>query len=255
MSSWGTKRRNFIITVFASGLFILSGVTIINLLQKDPTCFDGIQNQGELDIDCGGPCALMCPHQVAPPVVRWTRFFRIADGAYNAVAYLENQNPDAKSDPIHYRFTFYSDRDVILAESSGSVVLRPAQVHPILADAISTGALSPSRINFEILNKDNINWYIAAPRTSHIRIRNEQLTYQNLAPRISAQVENTAFHTIRDISIKIIIYNFEGNAIGASKTYIEEILSNQTKDILFTWPQDFQYQVSRFEIIPIYVNN
>ena len=22
-----------------------------------PTCFDGIQNQGELEVDCGGPCA------------------------------------------------------------------------------------------------------------------------------------------------------------------------------------------------------
>ena len=30
----------------------------------DGTCFDGIQNQGELGIDCGGPCLAACEHHV-----------------------------------------------------------------------------------------------------------------------------------------------------------------------------------------------
>lgn len=33
--------------------------------KPEPTCFDGLLNQGEVDTDCGGPCA-PCPEQVVP---------------------------------------------------------------------------------------------------------------------------------------------------------------------------------------------
>lgn len=32
-----------------------------SLAERDPTCTDGIQNQGETAIDCGGPCTNVCP--------------------------------------------------------------------------------------------------------------------------------------------------------------------------------------------------
>ena len=45
-----------------------------------PTCSDGIQNQGETGIDCGGPCPPCCPCSasparpflLSPPSVSWT---------------------------------------------------------------------------------------------------------------------------------------------------------------------------------------
>ncbi|MFH1173887.1 MAG: hypothetical protein V1725_02015 [archaeon] len=35
-----------------------------------PTCFDGIQNQGELGKDCGGPCSRVCPKDELPTFIK-----------------------------------------------------------------------------------------------------------------------------------------------------------------------------------------
>ena len=51
-------------------LAILGGIVtgIYFLLLKQPaSCFDGIQNEGEAGIDCGGPCAVVCiPSTIQP---------------------------------------------------------------------------------------------------------------------------------------------------------------------------------------------
>lgn len=252
MSSWGTRRRNLILTIFFSGIFVIVAVNVARFLQTEATCFDGIQNQGELGIDCGGPCDLMCSQQIAPPVVKWTRFFQVAGGAYNAVAYIENQNPDAKSDPIRYKFTLRDDRGAVLADRIGTIEMRPSEVIPVFAESMNTGAMSPARMDFEILNLNEVDWYKATQRTPYIVVTHEELSYPNLTPNISARIENTGFRTLKDIYIVVIVYNEEDNAIGVSRTYVDEILSNQRKNILFTWPQDFSDPVSRFEIIPLY---
>ena len=46
-----------------NSLFIalaLCCAVVFNSCEDDPTCTDGLQNQGELGIDCGGPCPAIC---------------------------------------------------------------------------------------------------------------------------------------------------------------------------------------------------
>jgi hypothetical protein len=42
--------------------------TYVKLQGSPVSCSDGIQNQGELDVDCGGPCAACRPTPVKRPV-------------------------------------------------------------------------------------------------------------------------------------------------------------------------------------------
>lgn len=253
MSSWGTRRRNLIITIFLCGVFVLIAITSFNFFYKDPNCFDGKQNQGETGIDCGGPCALLCPHETVAPLVKWNRYFEVVPGIYNAVAYIENQNPHAKTENVNYKFTLFDDKNVILAENYGSVDLRPAEIIPVIADAMNTGRMIPSRMTFEIDRE--VVWHRAEQRPRLIRLKNEQLFYDNRAPRVSAELENTSHFPVKNIKLIVILYNNEGNAVGVSRTMVEEILSNQIRNVLFTWPQDFSSTVSRFEIFPLYESN
>jgi hypothetical protein len=46
----------------------LGWVADITCTATGPTCSDGIQNQGETGIDCGGPCATVCPPEIIPTV-------------------------------------------------------------------------------------------------------------------------------------------------------------------------------------------
>jgi hypothetical protein len=42
---------------------------VLNLCYAAPTCSDGIQDQGEQGVDCGGPCPKECPHPPATQMV------------------------------------------------------------------------------------------------------------------------------------------------------------------------------------------
>ena len=69
--SWAQRRKA---TYIISLLFILISIISVILylaLNKKPTCFDGIQNQGEVGVDCGGSCVILCRVQYTNPVVIW----------------------------------------------------------------------------------------------------------------------------------------------------------------------------------------
>ena len=59
---------------------------------KTPTCFDGVKNQNEKGLDCGGVCTRICSGDISTPIVMWQRVFQVTPGVYSAVAYIQNPN-------------------------------------------------------------------------------------------------------------------------------------------------------------------
>ncbi len=217
---------------------------------EPPTCSDGKKNGAEIGVDCGGSCALICQGQGIAPYVRWSRYFQVAPGMYNAVAYVENQNPDAGSGVFNYKFTLYDVENAIIGERFGQTRLRAKEIIPIMQTAVNTGQLAPARMNFEILG--DIVWQKEKPRDNIILVADEKLIAGDESTRVSARLNNISLGQMKDISAIVILYDKNNNAIGVSSTFIESISSNGFKDILFTWPRSFNGEISKFEVTPIY---
>lgn len=251
--SWGTERRNTI--VFAVFLLIAIPTVLYFIIFKyeAPTCSDGKRNGSETGVDCGGGCALICAGQGIDPYVRWTRYFQVAPGMYNAVAYVENQNADAGSDMFVYRFTMYDIEGAIIAERTGTTRLRPKEIVPIVQNAVSTGKAIPVRINFEII--EPIVWQREKTKESVIMVEDEKITETDVSTKITARLSNVSLSSMRNVAAVVILYDKNGNAIGVSSTFVESIPANGSQDILFTWPRTFTGQISRFEIAPLYESN
>lgn len=250
MASWGTKRRNFVVLTFLSVVFIIIAVSGYIFFYEAPTCSDGKQNGSEDGIDCGGNCQLLCTNQALPPLVKWTRYFQVIPGLYNAVAYLENQNTSAGTQNLEYKFTIYDRQNTVLSERTGSIELRPKEIIPITANELTTGVLSPTRVSFEITN--SVEWQRAEIRDPVIISKDQRVTQIDGEPRVSATLENIGFRRVEDIRTVVILYNEEGNAIGVSSTKTNFIDPAGSANIIFTWPQNFVGEVSRVEIIPLY---
>jgi hypothetical protein len=250
MASWGTKRRNFIISVFLSIIFIIVAITGYVFFYEAPTCFDGKQNGTEAGVDCGGECQLLCTNQALPPLVKWTRYFEVIPGLYNAVAYLENQNTSAGTQNLEYKFTIYDRDSTVLSERTGSIELRPKEIIPVVANELRTGVLKPARISFEITNE--VEWQKAEIRNPIIIPKDQRVTQPDGVPRVTAVLENIGFNRVEDIRTVVILYNEEGNAIGVSSTKTNSISPAESENVIFTWPQNFVGEVSRVEIIPLY---
>lgn len=253
MSSWGTQRRNTILIIIFLLLFIPIATLLFLFYYEKPTCFDGEQNGSETGVDCGGNCKLICADEVFDPFVKWQRFFEVAPGVYNVIAYLENQNPNAGTDILRYQFTLFDSENAILTERTGQTVMRPREVLPIVENTLNTGTVLPRRVEFQILN--DINWEQETVRDNVILVSDEKIQYTNESTRVNAVLNNISLGTVYDIEAVIILYNKEDNAIGVSSTIVDQIPANGEKNILFTWPKLFSEEIIRFEIIPLYELN
>jgi hypothetical protein len=248
--SWGTNRRNAVL--FTTFLFIFIPVAFISFLlfYNPPTCFDGKQNGNESGVDCGGSCQLVCTTQAYDPVVLWERYFRVDDGLYNVLAYVENPNPTAEVVNAKYVFKLYNEENVLIGEKSGTVTLGPKSVRPIIENGIETFRQVPTRVSFEFVG--DLVFEKKDPKDALVIIKDEIVENEQTAPRVRAKIQNISLQSLRDIDVIVIAYDVFDNVLGTSSTFVPTLGSEETRDIVFTWPQPFPEDVVRIEVIPVY---
>jgi hypothetical protein len=79
----------------------------------------------------------------------WSRYFTVGPGVYNALAYVENPNPDAGIEEIGYTFRLYNSENVLIQEKKGKVRIPPKAIFPITENGLFTDKLRPTRVSFE----------------------------------------------------------------------------------------------------------
>jgi hypothetical protein len=223
------------------GLFYL-------FFNKPPTCTDGKQNGDEHGIDCGGSCENLCLAQISDPVLLWSRAFKISDGIYNAVAYVENPNFSAGVSKISYIFKLFDSENLLVAQRKGRTFISPNGINPVFEGAIRTGQRIPARAFFEFSSMPQ--WEEIKNEESSLSVNGIVLSGIDFSPRIDAVLSNAGIRSISDIEVVAILFDADGNAIAASSTFIKYLPDRSSQDIVFTWPNKFDSSPSRIEIIP-----
>ena len=252
MSRWASRKRKKILIIVGVILLLLFIFTVIHIKNsKKPSCFDGIKNGTETGVDCGGSCQRVCGKETQNLIVWWERPFKVVNGVYNLVAYVENQNLEAGLERLDYEFRVY-DKDNILATEPrrGTTFVEANKRFAIFEPSVKTGDREAYTVFFRILSKQD--WKKVNPdfRYKFFQIHAPTLTKVRTAPHLKANVENTSLYDFSDVPVTAIIYNHRGNAIAASQTYIDRIQHGETKEVSFSWPESFGNDVARIEIIP-----
>lgn len=248
--SWGTSRRNTVLFILLIIVIVPIAIVSFVIFYEPPTCFDNKQNGNESGVDCGGTCELLCTNQVTKPVVLWERAFRVSDGVYNLLAYVENPNPTAFVRDAQYVFKIYNEDNVLIGEKTGSFDIAPKSARPVIENNIQTFQQTPSRVTFSIIGE--LVYEQTEPKDSLVIIKDEFIENESKSPRVKAKIQNISLNTIKDIDVVVIIYDVFDNVLGTSSTYVNQLSSEESKDIVFTWPQPFSDEVSRIELIPLY---
>ena len=232
---WAMRRKLLYLIGIGFLLALLIAVIYYTLIYKTPTCTDGSKNGTELGIDCGGACARACLFNVAPPVVRFTRVFRIAPGLYNAVAYVENHNADVGAPSIGYTFVFYGDQGQILGTLKGHTTLPPNNVYPVFADRILLGDVKPARVALEL--DQNATWEKMSDTRDQFAVTTKELTGADSAPRLNVTLQNKTLDVMRNVEAVATMFDQKGNPLTASRVTVPQIDRASSKQVVFTWPE------------------
>lgn len=248
--SWSTRRQFGILSTLALAVIVPVVGVATYLLWERPACDDGIQNGGERGVDCGGACERVCTNEANPIVLSWVRAFPVSPGWYNVVAMVENPNASARADGLRYRMRVYDEDGVTVAERDGAADIDPQSVQPIVELGLETGERRAARASFEWL--EDPRWVTAEPEARLVSISDERIEAQGAEPRIRASVQNLGVLPIPRIAVVAIAYGPDGNALAASRTWVERLGAGESKRVTFTWPVPWPGEATSLEVMPLY---
>lgn len=249
MFSW-RGRRQFVVLVIFAVIITTLGIRFGAKLLPEPTCFDRRKNQGEVVVDCGGPC-LPCELRNPKKIqIFWTRAASVRAGVYDVAAEIENPNEALSSRSISYEF--------ILLDKFGPVVVRrgktfalPHERLYVVETNLKTTRVS-ERVDFKILDVD---WGVVGEyaEPDFVIERREYRTEDVDGKRESvaeATIANLSPHGWKEVEISFVILDEIGNMLGSNRVVIEEFLPDSRRVVRSMWPEELKGRVAKVEIEP-----
>lgn len=249
MSSW-SQNRKLIYGGTTIGIVVVVIVALaIKLFYITPTCFDGKKNGNERGPDCGGSCEKLCPSAFMSPIVNWTRFEQVAPHLYNIATYIVNPNIDGEARNVPYHLQLYDGRGVLITEYSDTVTLPPHRNILAFQGAVDIQERIPAKALFEFIGAPD--WNKKNDSLAPLLVVDKQYSEDESGSSLIVKLKNTSVESLNKISVYVILYDKNNNALGFSETIIDDINAGATAIAPFTWPLDRRGAVISIEVLPV----
>ncbi len=249
--SWAGRRRFIILSILGAIVIAIVAVTLIATLHHTPSCTDGIQNQGEQGVDCGGPCPYLCSALEQPPTVLFTTLVGNGQGRMDVVAEIENKNTDAAAKAVPYTIDLYDASHTLLRELSGTVDLAPGATVPVYIPGVGTGTQAVATA-FLSIDASAVQWYRLAqnPRTIP-QVSDVSVSATSTAPMITASLTDPSTDPLSQVRAVVLVHDEQGNVIAASQTIVPTIPALGSATATFSWNAPFRGAAITTEVIPV----
>ena len=249
--TWAGKRRIVVFIVIGAILAAFGAVIYIATFYHTPTCTDGLQNQSEGGIDCGGSCAYLCTASLERPTVLFTKALPNGEGRVDVVALIENKNATAAASDVPYTITLYGFGQALIARVSGTFDLPPSATVPVFMPGVALGRQAVEAA-FLSIDDASVQWYSLPgdprllPTVSTIALAGDAG-----APRVTAVLTNADITPLSNVVVVAIVRDVSGNAIGASQTLLQTIPAQGRATATFTWNASFPGLPSSIQVLPV----
>ena len=203
-----------------------------------PSCFDGIQDQGEQGVDCGGPCARQCAAVNTQPIVPLggVNFFSPLAGSESVLVKLENANASSGAPSFNYTITLYgAGSSTTVASISGSSFIYPNEVKYIVVpnEPVSSAVASGT------ITIGNVQWLDASHMGPSPAFSFTNVTYtpgQNGFVTVSGNITNGSVSSYAPVIIDAVFKDAFGTPVGASQTQIDSLAAGATQPFSISYP-------------------
>lgn len=218
-------------------IFILGGAAYgISLLLKpaNASCFDGIKNQGEEGIDCGGNCK-SC-NEANKLEVFEVSFIPTKEGLVDVLAEVRNDNFSYGIDQFSYTFELYGKENNLVATKKGNTFILPNSTKFIIEQAVKITSL-PKRAEFHYTDPKfkEVKEYVK-PRLQVLSLKpnlNEGKEQGMLM--IQGTLVNQTNFDLDKAFITILLRDERGKTVGVNRQEARTLLSNENRFFEMRW--------------------
>ena len=240
------------LTVFISGIFI-----IYLFFKKQPaaSCYDGILNQGEEDVDCGGPCPPCEIKYLKPIIIYPANFITYPNSSFlDLVGFVENQNENLGLEKLKYYFELYDLQDKLIAKTETKETPLPPLSKVIITYLnypIPTSDIN--KVKLIVIEPKKEEWLKLNPEKLPIVYYNERLEKEQNVWKFSISLFNKGFIPY-DIEMNVLIYDEVNNLIGISKSLVN-IKPQEIKNLIISFnnlskhPKGFGVYLQRTKLL------
>lgn len=198
------------------------------------TCFDGIQNQNETGIDCGGVCGNVCmPPDFKNLDVSVPKIFKTGDQV-NVLTEIKNYNQTLAARKVDYMLTLFDKSGTPLESHPGSFFIYAGQIR-FISDFIATQ--NAQKVASADVTLKNPAWVAASAfPASQIRILDKNVAAGNSSIKISGHVQNADLVGLDNVTVLVILRGTYGEMDGISATNFDHIDFGSTLPFTVTHP-------------------
>lgn len=233
---WRTKRKVTFFSFFLAIVLFVAGLFVYSLLPA-PSCMDGKVNQGEEQIDCGGPSCAPCLSEKADDlIVLWSRFFEVRPGVYDVAALIENVNLTLGSKQVPYVFELYDEYGGRIVTRKGLTYTLPNKQFLLFEANLETGIRKPVRVTFRL---EPFTWDLTAEQALPLIISRSERLFAEDRPRLIATITNSALHNVSHVDVAVVLSDKNNNTFAVAEVRLDNVPDSGTAQAAFTWPHPF----------------
>jgi len=221
----------FLLILAGFGFLIYSGY-----IKPEPSCNDGIKNQDEEDIDCGGSCDSCELINIKELEVLSVKVVASQDNFYDLAAQIKNPNQNYGSGNVLYQFELYDSNDNLIIQYSGSTYILPNQTKYLLkVRAESSQPVKQVKISFGEISWQRPEDY----QPPQLVVQQKEYRLLNAQEPGFSQVRailiNKTSFDFDKIDIDILLFDSYNRLLAINTNEIRTLLAGQERDFFATW--------------------
>lgn len=238
------SRRQLVIIAIAALILGGIGFFVFKANLPEPSCNDNRRNQGEEEIDCGGPCVPCALRRQKDLEIFWARFAKVRENTYDVAAEIRNPNVKLAASAITYEFKLFDTAGAAVAARQGKTFIYPGEIMHLA----EIGLISGRSIAKVALSIRDAEWILAETIGPDLIAGSKEYAVEEEGggrrSAVKAIIANRTIRDIPDIAVGVLVFDDQGNLLGVHRTAIEEIQAGQSRPVKFIWPDVFPKAIS-----------
>lgn len=202
-----------------------------------PTCTDGIQNQGEEGVDCGGVCGKSCPVSLLPLATPSAQIIKYDNDGSDVVVRIDNPNAIYGASLVPYVLTVTDASGATLTTRRGTTFANPLEPHYLVFPLIGLAG-APARADLQ-LDTTGVQWAALATQEGssvEFAVRQDQLLPTASSLRYQADIVNNSKFDFDKVEVAVLLYDQAGKVVGAGSTVLSTLTAGQLRGAIIDWP-------------------
>jgi hypothetical protein len=230
---------------FVYGVFYLAvfGLVIFGIYAKNtvvvPTCTDGIMNQNETGIDCGGSCISCAVKNLKELKGGSVSIFGLEDGRSVFLGTIVNPNEDYVASDISYEFVVFDTTGYPVERILGTDTIFPLEKRYVFSASADTNAQYIGSVKIEIASS-SVKWdtfYDTLKPDVHT-ISGPNFSDEERSLRISGAIKNESSFSAYETKVIALLFDKYDDVLFASQWTTSDIPGFSTKDFSILIPRE-----------------